>query len=64
MPNAYSTGFTVNGLNKCAKIAVKQNDLKRAFFYYSKIKEHSNNKKSSIYKEAKKFVRKHKKEFR
>lgn len=64
LPNAYSTVYTINGLEKCAQYALDREDNKTAFYYYAKIKTLSTNKKSETYKEAKKFVKKNKKEFK
>ena len=64
LPNAYSTIYTINGLEKCAKYALTRNDSQTAYFYYYKIKSLSNNKKGETYKEAKKFLKKNKKEFK
>jgi hypothetical protein len=64
MPNAYSSVYTINGLQKLAQYAIDKGDYKTAFYYYSKIKGLSNNKKSESYKEAKKYVKKNKTEFK
>jgi len=64
MPNAYSTGYTVLGAEKLAHYALEKKNNEEAYFYFVKILELSKEKKENSYKEAKKFVKKHKKEYR
>lgn len=60
MPNNYSTGYTVMGINKLAQYALDNNNEEEAFIWYSKLLELSEDKKSEMYKKAKKFVKKNK----
>ena len=64
MPNSYSTGYTIMGIEKLAKYAIDKEDYKEAFYYYLKIKELSKDKRSESFKEAKKYVRQNKKEYK
>ncbi|MDB4835364.1 tol-pal system protein YbgF [Cyclobacteriaceae bacterium] len=60
----YSTHYTCTGLQIMAKYAIAQNNPKEAYFHYQKIIELSANKKRAYYKEAKKYIKQHKKEFK
>jgi hypothetical protein len=64
LPNAYSTGYTVLGVQKLAEYAIQKSDYQAAFRYYLKIKELSKNKKNESFKEAKKYIKKNKKEYK